>query len=175
MHKLKFSEIQKPLILLPFSAAEALSSGQLEQKGPTPTVEEEIKGSSMGPQMSQGAGVRPSSQRRISEPSMVESPKTVVSRVSVDLLTALQQQETRRQQSTDTACSQPMGSDKYLYGVLYGCVLMLLYKHRWFLQLCPIPIFVYTVKHTGMCSGRKVIVSNCFLSMFQNRFPNTSY
>jgi hypothetical protein len=27
---------------------------------------------------------------------------------------------------------------------------MLLYKYSWFLQLCPIPIFIYIVKHTGV-------------------------
>jgi hypothetical protein len=155
MHKLKFSEIQKALIVLSFY-------GQLEKKGPTSAFEEEIRGSSIDTQMSEPAALRPSCQRRISEPSTLESPKNTGSRVSVDLLTALQQQETRRQQSTDTAYNQPMGSDKYLYGVLYGCVLMLLYKHRWFLQLCPVPIFVYIVKHAGMRFGRKVLLATAF-------------
>jgi hypothetical protein len=93
---------------------------------------------------------------------MLEPPKNMGSRATLDLLTALQQQETRHQLGTDTAYSQPMDSDKYLYGVLYGCVLMLLYKHSWFLQLCPVPIFVYIVKHTGMCSGRKILLPTAF-------------
>ncbi|PNF24150.1 Transmembrane protein 245 [Cryptotermes secundus] len=133
--------------------AEALSSGQLEKKGPTPVSEGKIEGSSIDTQMSQPAALPSSSQRRISEPSPFESPRNMGSRAALGLLKTLQWQEARHQHSTDTTYSQPMGSDKYLYGVLYGCVLMLLYKHSWFLQLCPVPIFVYIVKHTGQYLG----------------------
>lgn len=158
---INFYLIQEP-VLFTFFVAEALSSGQLEKKVPPPVSEGKIQGSPLDTQMLQPAALPSSSQRRISEPSMFESPRNIGSRAALGLLRTMQRQEARHQHSTDTTYSQPMGSDKYLYGVLYGCVLMLLYKHSWFLQLCPVPIFVYIVKHTGVCSSRKVLLATAF-------------
>jgi len=95
--------------------------------------------------------------RRVSEPLPSESPRNVGSRTNLDLLSAVRRREVRQQCSTGDTYSQPMDSDKYLYGVLYGCVIMLLYKHNWFLQLCPVPIFIYVVKHTGVCSSNRLL------------------
>ncbi|KDR24460.1 transmembrane protein 245 isoform X2 [Zootermopsis nevadensis] len=140
---------------------ETSSSSQLEKEASTLNFEEEVRESCVATEVSQPVAIRSSSQRRISEPfpshAYSESPRNVGSRAALDLLTDLQWQKARQQCSTkygvDIKYSQPMGSDKYLYGVLYGCVLMLLYKHSWFLQLCPIPIFIYIVKHTGQYLG----------------------
>jgi hypothetical protein len=117
--------------------------------------EKEIQELSAGTQVSQSAA-----ERRSSEPLLSESPRSMGSRATLDLLSALQRQKVR-QQCTNGVYSQPMDSDKYLYGVLYGCVIMLLYKHSWFLQLCPVPIFIYLVKHAGVCSKKK-----CFITTF---------
>lgn len=108
-------------------------------------------------QVSQPSVVQSRSERRVSEPLPSESPKNVGSRAALELLAALRQQKVRQQCSTGDIYSQPMDSDKYLYGVLYGCVIMLLYKHNWFLQLCPIPIFIYVVKRTGVCSCNRLL------------------
>nr|CAD7430971.1 unnamed protein product [Timema monikensis] len=44
-------------------------------------------------------------------------------------------------------------SDKYLYGVTWGCVLMLLWKYLWVLHLIPIPVSIYIFKHVGASLG----------------------
>lgn len=118
--------------------------------------EKEVQEFSADTQVSQPAVVQSRSERRVSEPLPVESPRNVGSRAALDLLSALRQQKVRQQCSIVDIHSQPMDSDKYLYGVLYGCVIMLLYKHSWFLQLCPVPIFIYVVKRTGVCSSNRL-------------------
>lgn len=40
-------------------------------------------------------------------------------------------------------------SSKYIYGVLWACLFMLMWKHTWIVHLLPIPIAVYFVKHIG--------------------------
>jgi hypothetical protein len=158
MCKFNSSEIQGALLLFTFFVVETLSSSQLEKEASTLNFEEEVQESYVATEVSQPAAIRSSSQRRISEPfpshTPSESPRNVGSRATLDLLTALQRQKARQQCSAKYGVgvkySQPMDSDKYLYGVLYGCVIMLLYKYSWFLQLCPIPIFIYIVKHTGV-------------------------
>lgn len=118
--------------------------------------EKEVQEFSADTQVSQPAVVQSRSGRRVSEPLPSESPRNVGSRAILDL-SALRRQKIRQQCSTGDIHSQPMDSDKYLYGVLYGCVIMLLYKYSWFLQLCPIPIFIYIVKHTGVCSSNRLL------------------
>jgi hypothetical protein len=145
-------------MLFAFVVAEELSSGQVEREASILSFKKEIQESSANTQVSQLDTIHSSSQRRVSEPFpphvLSEAPRNIGSRVALDLLTALRWQKAREQCSaqhgTSIMYSQPMGSDKYLYGVLYGCILMLLYKHSWFLQLFPIPIFIYIVKHTGV-------------------------
>ena len=119
--------------------------------------EKEVQDFSADTQVSQPAVVQSRSERRVSEPLPSESPRNVGSRATLDLLSAVRRQKVRHQCSTGDIHSQPMDSDKYLYGVLYGCVIMLLYKHSWFLQLCPIPIFIYVVKRTGVCSSDRLL------------------
>ncbi|PSN37725.1 hypothetical protein C0J52_24152 [Blattella germanica] len=50
-----------------------------------------------------------------------------------------------------------MESNMYIYGVIYGCVAMLLYKYSLFLQLCPIPIFIYFVKRLELFNVNALI------------------
>jgi hypothetical protein len=160
VYKFKSSEIQEALLLFILFTVEALSIGHLEKKASTLNFKEEVQESSVDTKVSQTADIHSSSQCRVSEPfpsrTPSESPRSVGLRAALDLLRPLQQQKTRQQCSTKHGVgikyTQPMGSDKYLYGVLYSCVIMLLYKHSWFLQLCPIPIFIYIVKHTGVFS-----------------------
>lgn len=136
---------------------EALSTDHLDKKVSKLAFEKEVQEFSADTQVSQPAIVQSRSERRVSEPFPPESPRIVGSRATLDLSSALRQQKVRQQCSTGDIYSQPMDSDKYLYGVLYGCVIMLLYKHNWFLQLCPIPIFIYVVKRTGVCSSNKLL------------------
>ena len=119
--------------------------------------EKEVQEFSADTQVSQPAVVQSRSERRVSEPLPTESPRNVGSRATLDFLSALHRRKVRQQCSTGDIYSQPLDSDKYLYGVLYGCVIMLLYKYSWFLQLCPIPIFIYVVKHTGVCSSNRLL------------------
>lgn len=45
-------------------------------------------------------------------------------------------------------------SSKYIYGVLWACSLVLIWKHMWIIHLLPIPIAVYLIKHIGMNARR---------------------
>jgi hypothetical protein len=145
-------------VLFIFHVVEALSTGQLDKKVSKLEFDKEMQEFSADTQVSQPAAVRSSSERRVSEPLPSESPRNMGSRATLDLLSALRQQKVRQQCSARVMYSQPLDSDKYLYGVLYGCVIMLLYKHSWFLQLCPVPIFIYLVKHAGVCSSKKLLL-----------------
>lgn len=40
-------------------------------------------------------------------------------------------------------------SSKYIYGVIWSCVLMMIWKNLWIVQLLPIPIAIYFIKHLG--------------------------
>jgi hypothetical protein len=140
-----------------FHVDEALSTDQLDKKVSKVEFEKEVQEFSADTQVSQPAVVQLRSEHLVGEPLPSESPRNVGVRATLDLPSALRRQKVRQQSSTGDMYSQPMDSDKYLYGVLYGCVIMLLYKHSWFLQLCPIPIFIYVVKHTGVCSINRVL------------------
>lgn len=132
--------------------SETLSSQQMKKETTGHEHEEELRGSASNTQPVMT--VRHSSHRRISEPfshTPSESSRSMDSRAALDLFTTMQQQKSRQQKSF--ASSESTGSDKYLYGVLYACFVMILYKNSWFLQLCPIPIFIYIVKHTGRYLG----------------------
>ncbi|KAJ9599934.1 hypothetical protein L9F63_009762 [Diploptera punctata] len=61
---------------------------------------------------------------------------------------ALRLEELRSEQ-LEVSSTTHAESNMYIYAVLYACVAMLMYKHSLFLQLCPIPIFIYFVKHLG--------------------------
>jgi hypothetical protein len=124
----------------------------LDKKVSKVEFEKEVQEFSADTQVSQPSVVQSRSEHLVSEPLSSESPRNVVARATLDLPSTL-----RQQSSTGDMYSQPMDSDKYLYGVLYGCVVMLLYKYSWFLQLCPIPIFIYVVKHTGVCSVNRLL------------------
>lgn len=53
-------------------------------------------------------------------------------------------------------------SSKYIYGVLWACLFMLMWKHTWIVHLLPIPIAVYFVKHIGLYFGVwKLVFSHC--------------
>jgi hypothetical protein len=140
-----------------FHVDEALSTDILDKKVSKLEFEKGVQELSADTLVSRLAAVQSRSERRVSEPLPSESPRSVGSRATLDLLSAPRRQKVRQQCSTGDIYSQPMDSDKYLYGVLYGCVIMLLYKHSWFLQLCPIPIFIYVVKHTGVCSSNRLL------------------
>lgn len=40
-------------------------------------------------------------------------------------------------------------TDKYMYGALYACIAMLLWKHRWISHILVIPLVYYIVKQVG--------------------------
>ncbi|KYN00909.1 Transmembrane protein C9orf5 [Cyphomyrmex costatus] len=53
-------------------------------------------------------------------------------------------------------------TDKYMYGALYACAGMLLWKHRWIAHVLVIPLAYYIVKQLGSYFGFwKMILRNC--------------
>ncbi|KAG7202551.1 hypothetical protein KM043_009747 [Ampulex compressa] len=59
-----------------------------------------------------------------------------------------------------------VGTDKYMYGALYACLGMLLWKHRWIVYIFVIPIVYYIIKQLGNYFGVwKVIHKRCYLIM----------
>lgn len=53
-------------------------------------------------------------------------------------------------------------TDKYMYGALYACIGMLLWKHRWMIYISIIPIALYIVKQLGIYFGLwKMIRNQC--------------
>jgi len=58
-------------------------------------------------------------------------------------------------------------TDKYMYGALYACAGMLLWKHRWIAHVLVIPLVYYIVKQLGSCFGFwEMILRHCH-SMIQ--------
>lgn len=55
--------------------------------------------------------------------------------------------------SLDAPASDTGNSDKYMYGVLYCCVGMLLWKQKWILQILTLPIVYYVLKQIGRYFG----------------------
>lgn len=57
-------------------------------------------------------------------------------------------------------------TDKYMYGALYACIAMLLWKHRWFSHILVIPLVYYVVKQVGGYFGFwEMIRRRCNLMM----------
>ncbi|EFN72400.1 Transmembrane protein C9orf5 [Camponotus floridanus] len=53
-------------------------------------------------------------------------------------------------------------TDKYMYGALYACIAMLLWKHRWISHILVIPLVYYIVKQVGGYFGfREMIRRRC--------------
>ncbi|XP_014609839.1 PREDICTED: transmembrane protein 245 [Polistes canadensis] len=53
-------------------------------------------------------------------------------------------------------------TDKYMYGALYACIGMILWKHKWIIQLLIIPIAYYFAKKLGSYFGLwKLICKQC--------------
>ncbi|KAG5309294.1 TM245 protein, partial [Acromyrmex insinuator] len=53
-------------------------------------------------------------------------------------------------------------TDKYMYGALYACAGMLLWKHRWIAHILVIPLVYYIVKQLGSYFGFwKMILEHC--------------
>ncbi|KYN15156.1 Transmembrane protein C9orf5 [Trachymyrmex cornetzi] len=53
-------------------------------------------------------------------------------------------------------------TDKYMYGALYACAGMLLWKHRWIAHILVIPLVYYIVKKLGSYFGFwKMILGHC--------------
>lgn len=44
-------------------------------------------------------------------------------------------------------------TDKYMYGALYACIGMLIWKHMWIVQLLVLPVLYYIVKQLGRYFG----------------------
>lgn len=53
-------------------------------------------------------------------------------------------------------------TDKYMYGALYACIGMLLWKHKWIIQLLMIPIAYYFAKQLGSYFGLWKLIYNQF-------------
>ncbi|XP_033299653.1 transmembrane protein 245 [Bombus bifarius] len=58
--------------------------------------------------------------------------------------------------------SDKVDTDKYMYGALYACIGMLLWKHRWMIYILIIPIAFYIIKQLGSYFGvGKMIKNQC--------------
>ncbi|CAL7949983.1 unnamed protein product [Xylocopa violacea] len=51
-------------------------------------------------------------------------------------------------------------TDKYMYGALYACIGMLLWKHRWMIYILIVPIAFYIVKQLGNYFGLWKMIEN---------------
>nr|XP_003705202.1 PREDICTED: transmembrane protein 245 isoform X1 [Megachile rotundata] len=51
-------------------------------------------------------------------------------------------------------------TDKYMYGALYACIGMLLWKHRWMIYILIIPIAFYIIKQVGSYFGLWKVINN---------------
>ncbi|KAL6267048.1 hypothetical protein P5V15_000124 [Pogonomyrmex californicus] len=58
-------------------------------------------------------------------------------------------------------------TDKYMYGALYACAGMLLWKHRWIAHVLIIPLAYYIVKQLGIYFGFWKIIRGYYDSMIQ--------
>ncbi|KAK6635529.1 hypothetical protein RUM44_000781 [Polyplax serrata] len=62
-------------------------------------------------------------------------------------------------------------SSKYIYGVIWSCVLMMIWKNLWIVQLLPIPIAIYFIKHLGLYFGFWGLLSTQLCSLMGNITP----
>ncbi|XP_076234902.1 transmembrane protein 245 isoform X3 [Calliopsis andreniformis] len=53
-------------------------------------------------------------------------------------------------------------TDKYMYGALYACICMLLWKHRWMIYILMIPTAIYIIKQFGIYFGLWKMIRNQF-------------
>ncbi|XP_011859415.1 PREDICTED: transmembrane protein 245 isoform X2 [Vollenhovia emeryi] len=58
-------------------------------------------------------------------------------------------------------------TDKYMYGALYACAGMLLWKHRWIAHILVIPLVYYVVKQLGSYFGFWEMILGYFDSMIR--------
>lgn len=49
----------------------------------------------------------------------------------------------------DVNCENRKESSKYIYGVIWACIMMVLWKNFWMLHFLPILIAIYFIKHLG--------------------------
>lgn len=62
--------------------------------------------------------------------------------------------------------SDKLDTDKYMYGALYACIGMLLWKHRWIIYILMVPTAFYIIKQFGKYFGLwKMIQSQCNIFM----------
>lgn len=72
--------------------------------------------------------------------------------------------------------TEKVDSNKYIYGVLYACTGMLLWKHKWILQILTLPAAYYFFKQLGSYFGlwqaiaeRATLLADCFVSWCSDR------
>ncbi|XP_017879657.1 transmembrane protein 245 isoform X2 [Ceratina calcarata] len=63
----------------------------------------------------------------------------------------LRRLKTELKMSVDT--EDKVDTDKYMYGALYACIGMLLWKHRWMIYILSIPVALYIIKKLGSYFG----------------------
>ncbi|XP_014205966.1 transmembrane protein 245 isoform X2 [Copidosoma floridanum] len=56
-------------------------------------------------------------------------------------------------------------TDKYMYGAMYACLLMILWKHKWIVAILIVPLAYYYLKKLNSYFGIGNMISNQFLSM----------
>lgn len=120
----------------------------LEEESPSDTPlrpEEEVRkpASKFGVKsMSLDADVAPSSAYKPRPACNVHSVtplrnRYLLSKIKEDLRMSLDMQD------------DEVDTDKYMYGALYACIAMLLWKHRWMSHILVIPLVYYIVKQVG--------------------------
>ncbi|CAK9813950.1 Transmembrane protein 245 [Anthophora quadrimaculata] len=132
-----------------------------EQRGKTTALMTDI-GSSMKlsrKSMSLDAGNTVTTSHKLRPPSNVASSMTLRDRY------LLRRLKTELRMSIDIE-NDKVDTDKYMYGALYACIGMLLWKHRWMIYILIIPIAFYIIKQFGNYFGLwKIIGSQCDIVM----------
>ena len=85
-------------------------------------------------------------------------PRTPTSQAMISRRYFLQKLKAELRMSLDIP-DDSGNADKYMYGVLYLCTAMFLWKHKWILQILSIPVVYYMIKRFGGYFGFWSIMS----------------
>lgn len=87
------------------------------------------------------AGLSPASKSARNVTRATLRDRYLLGKIRAELRTSLDMQD------------DEVDTDKYMYGALYACASMLLWKHRWIAHILVIPLVYYAVKQLGSYFG----------------------
>ncbi|EEB17013.1 hypothetical protein Phum_PHUM450430 [Pediculus humanus corporis] len=106
-----------------------------------------------------------------SKPCLVRSSSDFLNKL--DLYAALEQKlklNTLRLDGAEKG-SNNENSFNFIYGVIWACFLMIIWKNVWIIHILPIPFAIYFIKHLGIYFGIWNLINSQMLSMWNNMFP----